>query len=88
LKEIISELTPYSKSHARRLKKRAKEQIGGGLSDIQMAITELAEEAEGSLTAPDATSTTAAKIKTNSKSGKIGEGKGLPFTASRRKRAL
>ena len=85
LKEITSELSPYSKSHARRLRAKAKEQIGGGLSDIQAAITELAAEVEDSLTAPDAA---AAKIKTNPNAGKIGRGKGLPFTASRRKRAL
>jgi ribosome biogenesis protein SLX9 len=88
LKEITFELSPYSKSHTRRLRAKAREQIGGGLSDIQAAITELAAEAEDSLTAPDATSSTAAKIKTNPNAGKIGRGKGLPFTASRRKRAL
>jgi len=83
LKELPSGPSPYSKSHNRRLKKKGKEQIGGGLNDIQAAITELAEEAE------DATSiTTAAKTKLNAKSGKIGEGKGLLFTATRRKRAL
>jgi len=89
LKELASGLSPYSKSHNRRVKKKAKEQIGGGLTDIQAAITELAEEAEATLMESDATSiTTAAETKLNAKYGKIGEGKGLLFTATRRKRAL
>lgn len=88
MKELASGLSPYSKSHNRRLRKKAKEQIGGGLNDIQAAITELAEGAEATLTAPDATITSAAKTKLNAKSGKIGEGKGSSLTAIRRKRAL
>ncbi|KAK2461829.1 hypothetical protein APHAL10511_006292 [Amanita phalloides] len=91
LQRLASGLSPYSKSHARRLKKKAREQIAGGLSDMQAAIVELVKD-ESTMTnrePPDTTSTTeSAEIKPNSNSAKIGEGKCIPLTAKQRKRAL
>ncbi|KAF8622253.1 hypothetical protein AX15_007192 [Amanita polypyramis BW_CC] len=84
MQKLTYGLSPYSKSHTRRLKRKANEQIAGGLSDIKAAITELAEESNREQ--QDATSMT--KLKVNSRSGKIGEGKSVPLTAPQRKRAL
>ncbi|KAG5648084.1 hypothetical protein DXG03_007119 [Asterophora parasitica] len=83
--------SPYSKSHARRVKRKAKEQIANGLSDMQDAIAALDDEiptpvresvkntAEASQDPPP---------KAHVKPGMIGEGKKEPLSKSQRKRAL
>lgn len=89
--------SPYSKSHARRLKRKTKEQVGGGLSDIQAAIAAVEEDApqlvqasireaaEAETQGPKATGNEP-RVKPNP--GLIGEGKGAPLTKSQRKKAL
>ncbi|KAJ7786436.1 ribosome biogenesis protein SLX9-domain-containing protein [Mycena metata] len=45
LQRLESTHSPYSKSHARRQKRKAKEQLGSGLDDIQLALAEVDEDA-------------------------------------------
>jgi len=83
--------SPYSKSHNRRLKRKAKEQIAGGLLQMQTAIAALEDddrmkeptEVDQSAGNPDGL-----KAKRNTKRGMIGEGKGSTLSKSQRKRAL
>ncbi|KIL70720.1 hypothetical protein M378DRAFT_175126 [Amanita muscaria Koide BX008] len=82
LQKLSAELSPYSKSHARRQKRKAKEEIAGGLNDLKVVITELEPDNQPD---EDGTST---NPKTSLKPGKIGEGKHLPLSAGQRKRAL
>ncbi|PFH54579.1 hypothetical protein AMATHDRAFT_134711, partial [Amanita thiersii Skay4041] len=93
LQKLTSGLLPYSKSHTRRLKRRAKEQIGSGLDDMNAAIAELEEssskEISGTNILPSSNEKPQnIKSSTSSKTGKIGEGKGTPLTNAQRKHAL
>ena len=91
--EIEVSRLPYSKSHSRRLKRKAKEELAGGsLSDIQSAIAavESNEEtlARGTLAEPSKnTNPQKLPVKTPN-AGLIGEGKGEPLSQSKRKNAL
>ena len=91
--------SPYSKSHERRLKRRAREQVAGGLNDIKAALA--AVEGEDIPAAVQASVSTEAILgdtagalessrpkKVKSKPGQIGEGKGVPLSKNQRKRAL
>ncbi|GLB36259.1 putative ribosome biogenesis protein SLX9 [Lyophyllum shimeji] len=83
--------SPYSKSHLRRMKRKAKEQIAGGLDDMQAAIASLDEEipAAVSQSVKDAAaSSSAPPSRAHIKPGMIGEGKKAPLSKSQRKRAL
>jgi hypothetical protein len=92
---LESNHSPYSKSHARRQKRRAKEQIAGGLDDMQLALAAVEDEtadAEAQDSMPAATDDSAPiaqpKKKAKPKPGQIGEGKGAPLSRSQRQRAL
>ncbi|KAJ7110101.1 ribosome biogenesis protein SLX9-domain-containing protein [Mycena epipterygia] len=93
LQRLESSHSPYSKSHARRQKRKAKEQIGGGLDEIQLALAavddddsaEVPEESAGP-TADEEAPQQQKKIKP--KPGQIGEGKGAPLSKAQRQRAL
>jgi len=89
IQRLESSRSPYSKSHARREKRKAKEQIASGLSDMQVAISALEDtpiSIENSLEvagdAPHPSSTA------KPKPGQIGEGKATPLNKAQRKRAL
>lgn len=90
--EVEASRQPYSKSHAKRLKRKAKEELAGGaLSDIQSAIAAM-ESGEKTLATHtlaeppgDGTSKPPAKPPTT---GSIGEGKGAPLSQTQRKNAL
>ncbi|KAF8640597.1 hypothetical protein AX17_000259 [Amanita inopinata Kibby_2008] len=93
LQKLTSGPASYSKSHTRRLKRKAKEQIAGGLSDIHAAIAELEESTTKSDVArsvheQDDPAALMPKHKVAPKPGRIGEGKGVPLTSTQRKRAL
>ncbi|KAJ7293691.1 ribosome biogenesis protein SLX9-domain-containing protein [Mycena rebaudengoi] len=95
LQRLESNHSPYSKSHARRQKRRAKEQIAGGLDDMQLALAAVEDEAadaEAQDSMPAATDDSAPiaqpKKKAKPKPGQIGEGKGAPLSRSQRQRAL
>ncbi|PIL31636.1 hypothetical protein GSI_06338 [Ganoderma sinense ZZ0214-1] len=85
--------SPYSKSHERRLKRRAREQVAGGMSEIKAAISALEdgnpETIQNSVPTDDAGADAASRPqKARPKPGQIGEGKGVPLSKSQRKRTL
>ncbi|KAJ6519937.1 ribosome biogenesis protein SLX9-domain-containing protein [Mycena sanguinolenta] len=85
--------SPYSKSHERRQKRKAKEQLAGGdLDAIQMALAAVDDEAEApELLQPQDAMEDEAKVKQKKqkpKPGQIGEGKGATLTKAQRKRVL
>ena len=93
---LESTQSPYSKSHNRRLKRKAKEQLAGGLGDMHVAIGALEDD---NLTIGDHDQQSVEanaknfvpkeiKLKPKVKPGQIGEGKGAPLNKSQRKRAL
>ncbi|TFK41047.1 ribosome biogenesis protein SLX9-domain-containing protein [Crucibulum laeve] len=92
LQKLEGSKSPYSKSHNRRLKRKANEQIAGGLDDIQAVITALDDTAPSQPSdehaQSDSMTTEGEKAKANPKIGKIGEGKGVPLSKRQRKRAL
>ncbi|KAF7347740.1 hypothetical protein MVEN_01531400 [Mycena venus] len=94
LQRLESSHSPYSKSHARRLKRKAKEQLAGGdLDAIQMALAAVDDEAEASeLPQPEDSmpveEAQPKQKKPKPKPGQIGEGKNAPLSKAQRKRAL
>ncbi|KAJ7925895.1 ribosome biogenesis protein SLX9-domain-containing protein [Mycena leptocephala] len=82
LERLESSHSPYSKSHARRMKRKAKEQLGGGLDDIQHAL------AAESLAQTASEEVQPKQKKPKPKPGQIGEGKGAPLSKAQRQRAL
>ncbi|KAM5533084.1 hypothetical protein V8D89_013227 [Ganoderma adspersum] len=86
--------SPYSKSHERRLKRRAREQVAGGMSEIKAAISaledDIPEAIQNSVAAnDDANAGDASRPQqARPKPGQIGEGKGVPLSKNQRKRAL
>jgi len=89
--EVEASRLPYSKSHARRLKRKAKEELAGGtLSDIQSAIT--AMESDGKTSGeelPEPSKNEPSKPTAKKPNpGLIGEGKGTPLSQNQRKNAL
>ncbi|KAI8980683.1 ribosome biogenesis protein SLX9-domain-containing protein [Trametes punicea] len=93
LKRLEQSRSPYSKSHERRLKRKAKEQVASGMGDIKAAISALEEDIPVAVQntisdANGADSHDAPKAKPKPKPGQIGEGKGVPLNKNQRKRAL
>ena len=89
--------SPYSKSHERRLKRKVREQIAGGMNEIKAAISAVENDipvvVQNTVTAEfnsdvageaDAPKPRAVKPRP----GQIGEGKSVPLTKNQRKRAL
>jgi ribosome biogenesis protein SLX9 len=84
---------PYSKSHAKRLKRKAKEELAGGsLSDIQsaIAVVEFNEKTLASETfVKPSKNVNPSKLPAKTPgAGLIGEGKGVPLSQTKRKNAL
>ncbi|KAK7064132.1 ribosome biogenesis protein SLX9-domain-containing protein [Favolaschia claudopus] len=93
LQRLETSHSPYSKSHSRRLKRKAKEQLAGGdLDAIQMALAAVDDDqdASESLQPQDSTPVTqeGSAKKPKAKPGQIGEGKGATLSKAQRKRAL
>ncbi|KAI0961827.1 hypothetical protein AcW1_000802 [Taiwanofungus camphoratus] len=87
LKRLESSRSPYSKSHERRLKRKTRDQVAGGMGEVQAAILALEDDI------PDAVinSTEEGKgkrMQVTPKVGQIGEGKGVTLSKAQRKRAL
>lgn len=95
--EIGALQTQHSTSHARRLKRKAKEQIGKGLGDMQTALLDL-DDIPASVQLAEVLDTPeidekieeapAAQSQPRTRQGLIGEGKGAPLSQAQRKRAL
>jgi hypothetical protein len=80
---------PYSRSHGRRLRRKAKEQIiGGDLKDLQTAIAALDHGDEPPDSHASVDGSTPSTPKHRLKPGQIGEGKKNPLSKSQRKHAL
>lgn len=78
-----------SKSHERRLKRKAKEQLTGDLNDLQSALELLQEETTGhDEPAEPAASHDERKPKQTTKPGTIGKGRSSTLSKAQRKRAL
>ncbi|KAH8120402.1 ribosome biogenesis protein SLX9-domain-containing protein [Phellopilus nigrolimitatus] len=95
LQRLESGNTPYSKSHGRRLKRKAKEEIANGLQDIALALPSVEDELEempNETPNPGAMDTDTPKDKPKAKqkrkAGQIGEGKGVPLSKNQRKQVL
>ncbi|KAJ7783909.1 ribosome biogenesis protein SLX9-domain-containing protein [Mycena maculata] len=88
LQRLESSHSPYSKSHARREKRKAKEQLGGGLDDMQMALAAVDDDALEETGPSAADETQPVQQKAKPKPGQIGEGKSAPLSKAQRKRAL
>ena len=77
----------------RSLKRKAKEQVAGGMGDIKAAISAVEEDipvaVKNSIADESGTDATEGpKAKPKPKPGQIGEGKGAPLSKNQRKRAL
>ncbi|KAK7058865.1 hypothetical protein VNI00_001489 [Paramarasmius palmivorus] len=79
--------SPYSKSHQRRMKRKAREQIANGLNEMQDAIASL-EDTEESPKEEVKDNPEKVTSKPKTKSGQIGEGKGVTLSTQQRKRIL
>lgn len=93
---------PYSKSHARRMKRKEREQVAGGLSDIKDAIGDLLGDEAPSETIAESNKKAAKRKQTEMdvegdeepkktktvQAGVIGQGKSTTLTKAQRKRAL
>ena len=92
LLEVEASRLPYSKSHAKRLKRKAKEELaGGGLSDIRSAIAAVEsneEDLAGKALAETSKNDTSKPPAETQNVGLIGEGKGAPLSQTKRKNAL
>ncbi|KAI0051724.1 hypothetical protein FA95DRAFT_1554255 [Auriscalpium vulgare] len=91
IERLETSRSPYSKSHARRLKRKEKEQIGdGGMDGLKEALAAVqggpVPNDNGAVDgADDGLHEAPAKP---SRAGQIGEGKGAPLKKSQRKHAL
>ncbi|KAL0579111.1 hypothetical protein V5O48_002894 [Marasmius crinis-equi] len=84
--------SPYSKSHVRRMKRKAREQIAGGLDDMQVALNSLdgaeADPPKPSDEGDKEEPTQPTKTTSKTKPGQIGEGKGATLSNQKRKQVL
>jgi hypothetical protein len=97
LPELGPSTIQFSKSHERRMKRKAKEQLTGNMDDLQIALASLDEDiAEppppGSLEKPSSESNSKhsqeLKPKAGSNIGKIGKGSSSTLSKAQRKRVL
>lgn len=89
--ELKSSRSSFSKNQKRRFKKKQKEQLGGGLGDIQAAITALDGDEDDDGRAEQTGQGVvdeSVHLKVKPKPGRIGEGKGVPLKQNQRRRAL
>ncbi|KAA1468153.1 hypothetical protein DENSPDRAFT_833364, partial [Dentipellis sp. KUC8613] len=88
----IASRSPYSKSHNRRLKRKEREQIGGGLGDMKAAISAVEKDVAPEDDAPQVGNAGEEQPSQQKRSaqrpGQIGKGKGAPLSQAQRKRAL
>jgi len=81
----------FSKSHERRLKRKAKEQLAGNMHDLQTALASLDEGAPQTVEKPSPSismNSGEVKPKVSSGIGKIGKGTSSTLSKAQRKRLL
>ena len=82
---------PYSKSHARRLKRKEKEKLVSGMEDVALALPSLDEDLSQELDrtqAIDPSNNPGIGPSRRTKPGLIGEGKGIPLSNKQRQKVL
>ncbi|KAH9985405.1 ribosome biogenesis protein SLX9-domain-containing protein, partial [Russula compacta] len=87
IERLEASRAPYSKSHARRLKRKEREQLAGGLDLLKAALPSIAPTAVSAAERSAGEGRDAATAG-GALPGQIGEGKGNPLTRSQRRRAL
>ncbi|KAJ3811391.1 ribosome biogenesis protein SLX9-domain-containing protein [Lentinula aff. lateritia] len=80
--------SPYSKSHQRRIKQKAKEQIGHGLEEIRTALESVDDSHKSQMKVDGDEDTPKSVHQSKVKSNQIGEGKGTTLSNTQRKNAL
>jgi hypothetical protein len=98
LVELDISKSAFSKSHQRRLRRKAKEQLANGMSDIQQVLAAIEDPLDthepvgstkkGKDAAETDSGVTTSRPTSTSKSLKIGEGKSVTLTKAQRKKAL
>ncbi|KAI0094985.1 ribosome biogenesis protein SLX9-domain-containing protein [Irpex rosettiformis] len=93
LHRLEKSCSPYSKSHERRLKRKVREQVAGGLQDITAALAEVETDIPPAIQQTisangDDTILDNVGRKSKATPGFIGEGKHAPLSKSQRKKAL
>ncbi|KAI0348430.1 hypothetical protein BDW22DRAFT_91739 [Trametopsis cervina] len=92
IQRLEASRSPYSKSHERRVKRKAREQVAGGLQEITDALAEVESDVpvliQQDVSAEDGQPSTGASRKFANAPGQIGEGKPAPLKKSQRKKAL
>ncbi len=80
--------SPYSKSHNRKLKRKAKHQLAANLTDLETALNEIDKDVPGNKSSRVKDYSAASSGKDNLKPVQIREGNGAPFTKAKRKQTL
>lgn len=88
--KLASTLSPYSKAQRRRYNKKTREQVGGGMADMDLALSALQEKDSSlqSAKGPHTDSVTPSSTVKPTATGRIGKSKGVPLSNAQRKRAL
>ncbi|KAI6136732.1 ribosome biogenesis protein SLX9-domain-containing protein [Pisolithus sp. B1] len=86
--KLASTVPPYSKTQRRRFNKKTREQVGGGMADVDLALSALQEENPSLEPAKGSDSVTPSSTVKQTVTGRIGKGKGVPLTKAQRKRTL
>jgi len=85
---LESSHSPYSKSHTRRMKRKAKEQVGGGMQDIALALSSFDNlESEETIAEVDDSGRVGGGVGEHA-GDKIGEGRANPRNNHQRKQIL
>ncbi|TFK57160.1 hypothetical protein OE88DRAFT_1650771 [Heliocybe sulcata] len=93
LQRLEAGSAPYSKSHVRRLKRKSREKIAGGLDELHTAIASVEEAIPVAVknSVQDTTqdeSPSDPSVKVKPQLGQIGEGNAAPLSQAQRKKAL
>ncbi|KAF8481136.1 ribosome biogenesis protein SLX9-domain-containing protein, partial [Russula ochroleuca] len=88
IERLEASRAPYSKSHARRLKRREKEQLTGRLWSLKAALPSIAPTTTATATTTAAATAAPPPPLAMRRPGQIGGGNGAPLTKSQRRRAL
>ncbi|KAI6044935.1 ribosome biogenesis protein SLX9-domain-containing protein, partial [Pisolithus marmoratus] len=86
--KLASTVSPYSKAQRRRFNKRMREQVGGGMADIDLALSALQEKDPYPESAKNPDSAAQSSTAKQTATSRIGKNKGVPLTKNQRKRAL
>ncbi|KAL5518870.1 hypothetical protein ACEPAH_553 [Sanghuangporus vaninii] len=95
VQRLESSHAPYSKSHARRLRRKARDQIASGFEDVALALPNVGEDTVDDSREkknPDVMQTGFSEamkpLPRKRKTGMIGEGKGAPLSEKQRRQVL